>query len=133
MHRTFVCVVFAAALVAAGAASADDNECDIAMSQWQPKEAAVAYAETLGITVRKIKIDDGCYEIDGRDSDGSKVEIKLEPDTLALRALEVAFRDGADPARYLAGAQASAPMTPVVPAGNPLMAPGGSAPQVNVN
>ncbi|WP_439154403.1 PepSY domain-containing protein [Yoonia sp.] len=132
MHRTFACVVFAAALVAAGAASADDNECDIAMSEWQPKEAAAAYAETLGIRVRKIKIDDGCYEIDGRDSDGSKVEIKLEPDTLVLRALEVAFRDGADPSRYLDGARGPAPMTPGVPADNPLMTPG-SAPQVNVN
>jgi hypothetical protein len=79
------------------------------MSEWQPREAVVATAEGFGWQVRRVKVDDGCYEVKGRDADGNEVEATLDPGTLALVRLEVEFRPGADPSRYVTGARATAP------------------------
>lgn len=91
------------ALAGTGAALADDD-CRGPMSDWQPREAATAHVESLGIAADRLGIDDGCYEVRGRDSDGNRVELTLDPTTLALRELEVEFAPDADPARYLPGA-----------------------------
>ena len=45
-----------------------DDDCFVPMADWQPREAVRA-GRGEGWTVRRIKIDDGCYEIDGRDAD----------------------------------------------------------------
>ena len=92
----------------AGAALADDD-CRTAVSEWQPRQAAVAMAEGFGWDVRRVKVEDGCYEVKGRDADGNEVEAKLDPGTLALVTLEVKFRPGADPSRYVSKARAMAP------------------------
>jgi hypothetical protein len=44
-----------------------------------------------GWEVRRIKIDDGCYEIDGRDAQGRAIEVKLHPGTLQI--VEFEFED----------------------------------------
>ena len=132
MTRSLSPAILTVALFGATAALADDDDCRSPMSQWQSQDAAVQHAGTLGIEVRRLKIDDGCYEIKGRDSDGNKVELKLEPATLALRELEVEFRSGSDPSRYLAGANGPAPMTRKAPANNPLFEKG-AKPKVNSN
>ena len=132
MTRILTPAILVVALFGAGAVRADDDDCRSPMSQWQSQDAAVQHAVTLGIEVRRLKIDDGCYEIKGRDRDDNKVQLKLEPATFALRKLEVEFRDGADPSRYLAGARASAPMQRAAPADNPLFEQG-STPRVNGN
>ena len=124
MSRFLAPAVLAAALLGPGAAFADDDDCRSPMSKWQTQDAAVQHAGALGIEVRRLKIDDGCYEIKGRDSDGNKVELKLEPATLALRELEVEFRAGADPSRYLKGARAPAPLERKAPNDNPLFEEG---------
>jgi len=129
---TILVATLSVAVFGATAAVADDDDCRSPMSQWQSQDAAAQHAGTLGIEVNRLKIDDGCYKIKGHDSDGNRVELKLNPATFALRKLEVAFRRGADPARYLAGAHAAAPMQRAAPAGNPPVEPG-SAPQVNGN
>jgi len=111
------------ALVTSGAALADDD-CRSPMADWQPREAAMAFVQRLGINADRLKIDDGCYEIRGRDADGNTVELKLEPGNLGVVSLEVEFRSGADPSRYLAGALGSAANLPVTP---------GTAPQTSGN
>ena len=132
MKRIMTLGIFAVALGGATATLADDDDCRSPMSQWQSQDTAIQHAGALGIEVRRLKIDDGCYEIKGRDSDGNKVELKLEPATLALRELEVEFRAGSDPSRYLAGAKGPAPMQRKVPAHNPLFEKG-SKPKVEAN
>jgi hypothetical protein len=91
-------------LGATGMALADDD-CRGPMDQWQSREVASAYVQNLGISPDRLRIDDGCYEVRGRDSDGNRVELKLDPASLAVIELDVHFRPGADPARYLAGAR----------------------------
>ena len=117
MARIFAPGVLAVSLFAAGASLADDNGCRSPMSQWQPQGSAMQYAERLGLHVKRIKIDDGCYEITGYDQDGNRIEMEFDPASFAATKLEVQFRSGADPSRYLAGV---------------LGARAGNNPQVNV-
>lgn len=125
--KLVVPVAFVIALVTSGVALADDN-CRSSMADWQSREAAMAHVQRLGINADRLKIDDGCYEIRGRDADGNTVELKLEPGNLAVVNLEVEFRSGADPSRYLAGALGSAANPTANPTGTP-----GRAPQASGN
>ena len=89
MRKTLTILAFLAALPA-GAALADDD-CFVPMADWQPREAVAEFAIAQGWEVRRIKIDDGCYEIDGRDAQDRAIEVKLHPGT--LRIVEFEFED----------------------------------------
>jgi hypothetical protein len=86
MRRTLTILAFLAALPA-GAALADDD-CFVPMTDWQPREAVARFATAQGWEVRRIRIDDGCYDIDGRDAQGRAIEVKLHPGTLQIVEFE---------------------------------------------
>lgn len=86
MRKTLTILAFLAA-VPAGAAFADDD-CFVPMADWQPREAVARLAAQQGWTVRRIKIDDGCYEIDGSDAAGRAIEVKVHPGTLQIVEFE---------------------------------------------
>jgi hypothetical protein len=92
MRKTLTILAFLTALPA-GAALADDD-CFVPMADWQPREAVAEFALAQGWEVRRIKIDDGCYEIDGRDATGRAIEVKLHPGTLQI--VEFEFEDDSD-------------------------------------
>lgn len=81
------------AMLPAGAALADDD-CLVPMADWQPRDAVTRLAAENGWTVRRIKVDDGCYEIDGRDSRGRRIEVTLHPAT--LQVIEFEYDDDDD-------------------------------------
>jgi hypothetical protein len=58
-----------------------------------------------------LRIDDGGYEVRGRDSDGNRVGLKIDPTSLAILKLEVRFRSGADAVRYLPAVRGQAAKT----------------------
>ena len=122
MKRT---IVYAAAIAVftSGAALADDD-CLSQMADWQTRDAATAYVAGLGISADRLRIDDGCYEVQGQDSDGNRVELKLDPTTLAVMELDVTFRPGADVSRYLPGARGPADVPSQAPQRNPQLIPG---------
>jgi hypothetical protein len=62
------------------------------MTHWQPREAVAEMAKARGWTVRRIKIDDGCYEIRGQDQNGRTFEAKVDPASLAV--IRVKHRGG---------------------------------------
>ena len=66
-----------------GAALAD-NDCDVPMAEWQPREALQQKLQGEGWTVTRIKTDDGCYEVDAVDNKGQRVEAKYDPKTFEL-------------------------------------------------
>lgn len=74
------------ALIAAPALASDD--CAVPMTDWQPREAVVTLAAEKGWALRRIRIDDGCYEVIGRDAEGRSIEVKLDPATLAVIEME---------------------------------------------
>jgi hypothetical protein len=92
MRKTLTILAFLATLPA-GAALADDD-CFVPMADWQPREAVAQFATAQGWDVRRIRIDDGCYEIDGRDAEGRAIEVKLHPGTLQI--VEFEFEDDDD-------------------------------------
>ena len=79
------------AVIPASVAFADDDDCFVPMANWQPRDAVVQLATDNGWTVRRIKIDDGCYEIDGRDATGRQIEVTIHPQT--LQVIEYEYED----------------------------------------
>lgn len=61
-----------------------EDDCDASPEAWQPRSAVRALADRNGWQIDKLKIDDGCYEIKGRDVDGRRFKAKLDPATLKV-------------------------------------------------
>lgn len=61
-----------------------EDDCDAPPETWQPRSAVRALADRNGWQIDKLKIDDGCYEIKGRDVDGRRFKAKLDPATLKV-------------------------------------------------
>ena len=99
--------VLAACLVATPALAGDD--CDVPVSQWQSRDAVMRRAAQQGWQVQRLKIDDGCYEIRGRDAQGREFKAKLDPKTLEPLKMKLRDRDrDRDRLRGNAGAASSA-------------------------
>jgi hypothetical protein len=81
--KSLVTVLTLASLLSATALQAEER-CSVAMTDWQPREAVAKLAAEQGWTLRRIRIDDGCYLVLGTDAQGRKFEIKLHPATLAI-------------------------------------------------
>jgi hypothetical protein len=92
MKKTLTILGFLAVFPAGVAQARDD--CFVPMADWQPRGAVQRLAEDSGWTVRRIKIDDGCYEIDGRDAAGRRIEVTVHPATLEVIKFE--YEDGED-------------------------------------
>ena len=108
--KSFLPIAVIIALTASGAALADDD-CRRPMAEWQSREAVTAHVTALGVTAERLRIDDGCYVVRGRDSDGNRVGLKIDPTSLAILKLEVRFRSGADAVRYLPAVRGQAAKT----------------------
>jgi hypothetical protein len=96
MKKTLTIIGFLAVLPAAALA---DDDCFVPMADWQPRDSVARLADESGWTVRRIKIDDGCYEIDGADSEGRRIEVTVHPATLEVLELEYEGEDGDRPRR----------------------------------
>ena len=86
MRKTLT-VLALVALLPAGTALAEEG-CFVPMSDWQPRAAVVKLAKDKGWAVRRIKIDDGCYEIDAKDQAGKSIEVTVHPATLEVLRIE---------------------------------------------
>jgi len=68
----------------ASAAHADDDRhrCgNVPIADWMSEADLRNRIAPLGLEIRDIDIDDGCYEVEARNKDGQKVEIKFHPQT----------------------------------------------------
>ena len=72
------------ALLGASVAFAGDNDCNVPENEWQPQETLEAKLKDEGWSVKKIKVDDGCYEVYGKTSDGKRVEAYFDPKTFEM-------------------------------------------------
>ena len=86
MRKTLTILALLAGLPASTALA--DEGCFVPMSDWQPREAVAKLAQSRGWEVRRIKIDDGCYEIDGKDQAGKRIEVTVHPATLEVLKIE---------------------------------------------
>jgi len=72
----------------AGTAMADEH-CKAPRDQWQSEEALRAAVADRGWEIRTFEIDDGCYEIEGYDQQGRRVEASFNPQTLEMVEMEL--------------------------------------------
>jgi hypothetical protein len=68
-----------------------DDDCDAPVNRWQSREAVRQMAAQQGWEIQRLKIDDGCYEIRGTDSQGRGFKAKIDPET--LKVVKMKHRD----------------------------------------
>lgn len=73
-----------------------DDDCDVPVGQWQSRDAVREMAAARGWQVRRIKIDDGCYEIRGIDTDGRAFKARIDPQSLAIVKIRHKQRDSGE-------------------------------------
>lgn len=76
-------------LVFFNAATLADQECKDPIAQWQPREVLKTKLEQQGWVVKRIRIDDGCYEVRAIDAQGRRVKATYAPASLTLLELEL--------------------------------------------
>jgi hypothetical protein len=86
MKKTLTILGLLAAFPAVAAFA--DDDCFVPMADWRPRDAVARLAEENGWIVRRIKIDDGCYEINGADAEGRRIEVTVHPATLQIIEFE---------------------------------------------
>lgn len=83
MKALFSAIALMTSLAAAGTALASDK-CNVPQAEWQPTEALQQKLEAEGWTIRKLKVDDGCYEVYGTNAEGKRIEAYFDPKTFAV-------------------------------------------------
>jgi hypothetical protein len=72
---------FIATLAAAPAFASD--LCSVPQAEWQPKEALQKQLEADGWTIKKINVDEGCYEVYAKKGD-QRMESYFNPKTFEV-------------------------------------------------
>jgi len=87
MKLKIMTAITAVALMS-GSAMASSSYCNEPKSSWMSVNSIKAKVTKMGYKVRKIEIDDGCYEAYAIDSKGLRMEIYLNPATAAIVRME---------------------------------------------
>ena len=88
-----LCLISAAALA--------DDDCMDPVKDWQTKEQLRQMLQEKGWKVKRIKVDDDCYEVKGLDRNGYQVEAKVSPASLKILKLKIKFPGSGDTSVYL--------------------------------
>lgn len=99
MKNKFITLFIASCLLSGAVLAGDD--CTDPVTDWQPKEQLRQMLTDKGWDVKRIKVDDGCYEVKGLDRKGHRVEATFSPATLKLMELEIKFDGSEDASDYL--------------------------------
>ena len=89
LRRGLLALSLALSLAAWPASASDD--CEVPVEQWQSREAVQQMAADQGWEVQRLKIDDGCYEIHGKDAQGRAFKAKIDPQT--LKVVRIKYKD----------------------------------------
>ncbi|EEW25845.1 PepSY domain-containing protein [Rhodobacter ferrooxidans] len=115
-RKMLVAGVLVAGLLATAAYPGDD--CTAPMSTWQPREVLAEKVRALGWEVDRIRTDDGCYKVYGRDETGKRIEAEFDPATLELLELEQHDDDRRPRGRHGAGHDDHGEPVPPLPEGS---------------
>lgn len=69
-----------------------DVDCDDPVASWQSRDTLRQQLENNGWKVKRIRMDDGCYEVHGIDRNGNRFEAKFAPASLEILKLEIRFQ-----------------------------------------
>ncbi|ODR99292.1 hypothetical protein AUC68_04670 [Methyloceanibacter methanicus] len=70
-------------LIMTGFAAAGEG-CNVPKSEWQPEPALRQKLKAEGWKIKRVKIDDGCYEVYGFDGKGQRAETYFDPKTFEV-------------------------------------------------
>ena len=104
-----------------------DDDCKAPMDRWQSREAVRQMATQQGWQIQRLKIDDGCYEIRGKDTQGRSFKAKIDPETLKILKMKQEGRQRTqerDRDREHAASQGGAPQPGGAVAPSPPLTPG---------
>lgn len=59
----------------------DNIQCNVPKADWQPQMALKDKLTGEGWKVRRIKVENGCYEVYGFDAKGARAEVFFNPKT----------------------------------------------------
>ena len=124
--------LLALCLALAAAPALADDDCEAPVQHWQSRDAVMRHAAAQGWQVQRLKIDDGCYEVRGRDAQGRAFKAKLDPQTLRVVKMKLRSDDHHERERHRErnAAPANAPVQDAVPgaaptpAHSPVLTPG---------
>ncbi len=74
--------VAALALSGVAATALAGERCDVPKDQWQPQAALEKKLSAMGWDIKRVKHDEGCYEVYALDADGQRREVYFDPATL---------------------------------------------------
>lgn len=87
--RVLLGLALMASLSVAASRVLADQDCNDPIASWQPREVLRSMLEARGWMVRRIRVDDGCYEVRALDEQGRRVEATYSPASLNLIELEI--------------------------------------------
>ena len=93
IRKTIAPGLLALTLGAAALPAWAGDDCDVPLQRWQSREAVRRMAVEKGWELQRLKIDDGCYEVRGRDAEGRRFKAKLDPETLQVLKIKSRERD----------------------------------------
>jgi len=81
--KTILLATALLSLFAAGAARSEDEGkgCNVPKDKWMTEDAMKDKAKAMGLDVRQVKVENGCYEVYAIDAKGAKVETIFNPET----------------------------------------------------
>ena len=91
IRKTIAPGLLALTLGAAALPAWAGDDCDVPLQRWQSREAVRRMAVEKGWELQRLKIDDGCYEVYGKDAQGRSFKAKVDPET--LRVVKMKRRD----------------------------------------
>ena len=81
--KSIVCIALLGAAATFSSATFAKADCKAyPKAEWMKAEDAKAKIEAQGYTISKFKVDGNCYEIYGKNKEGTKVEIYFDAKTL---------------------------------------------------
>lgn len=82
MKKTLFAVLLVSAAAVSTAQADDDQRCgNVPIDRWMSEQQIRERASALGLTVREVEIDDGCYDVKARDREGRRLEVRFHPQT----------------------------------------------------
>ena len=77
-------IAVSALMVFVAAPTMAKDLCNVPQAEWQTKDAVTKKFEGDGWKVSNIKIKEGCYEVYGKDKDGKKQEVFVDPKSFEI-------------------------------------------------
>lgn len=82
MKKLIVATALLSAFTFSAARAEEKFDCGSApQDKWMTEDAMKEKAKTLGLDVRQVKVEDGCYEVYAIDDKGNRVEAVFNPET----------------------------------------------------